>query len=210
MGTDSWRSLDKRDFKMLKEPMTFKNPKNNDSLESRFTSEEVIAILRPLTSNNFAQSLVKQFDERGLSSSQWYWAHKIAHENNRSPSPAATAFKLDCDLVQWMKDADVPRLMWKFEDKGKVKLFVKGDYIIVYSGGGDWLNRVGRIDGDTLSPKKGCSPWIIAQIMLLAKLKMDFMQAYGKQWGRCFVCGRELENEESVALGIGPICRAKF
>ena len=34
--------------------------------------------------------------------------------------------------------------------------------------------------------------------------------AYGKNTGRCACCGRELTNEESIDLGIGPICRAKW
>jgi len=33
--------------------------------------------------------------------------------------------------------------------------------------------------------------------------------AYGKLTGRCSVCNRKLENEESVARGIGPICAEK-
>src|SRR5688572_5019619 len=33
---------------------------------------------------------------------------------------------------------------------------------------------------------------------------------HGKQTGRCSCCGRELENEESVRLGIGPVCREKW
>jgi Family of unknown function (DUF6011) len=30
---------------------------------------------------------------------------------------------------------------------------------------------------------------------------------YGKRFGSCCMCGRDLTNAESVALGIGPICR---
>lgn len=30
---------------------------------------------------------------------------------------------------------------------------------------------------------------------------------YGKRFGTCCMCGRELTNEESVNLGIGPVCR---
>lgn len=33
---------------------------------------------------------------------------------------------------------------------------------------------------------------------------------HGKATGSCSCCGRALENAESVALGIGPICRAKW
>lgn len=34
--------------------------------------------------------------------------------------------------------------------------------------------------------------------------------AYGKRWGECCVCGRPLENKESIDLGIGPICKDKY
>lgn len=34
--------------------------------------------------------------------------------------------------------------------------------------------------------------------------------AYGRLTGVCGVCGRKLEDEQSVAAGIGPICAAKF
>lgn len=32
---------------------------------------------------------------------------------------------------------------------------------------------------------------------------------YGKRFGCCCMCGRELTNAESVELGIGPVCREK-
>lgn len=32
---------------------------------------------------------------------------------------------------------------------------------------------------------------------------------YGHEFGCCCMCGRELTNPESVALGIGPVCREK-
>jgi len=34
--------------------------------------------------------------------------------------------------------------------------------------------------------------------------------AYGKEYGSCAICGRELSDPESVERGIGPICAAKF
>lgn len=36
------------------------------------------------------------------------------------------------------------------------------------------------------------------------------LKAYGILTGSCGVCGRKLEDEESVALGIGPICAGKL
>jgi len=34
--------------------------------------------------------------------------------------------------------------------------------------------------------------------------------AYGRRFGTCSCCGRELTNALSIELGIGPICRGKF
>jgi len=34
--------------------------------------------------------------------------------------------------------------------------------------------------------------------------------AYGKKFGSCSVCNRELSNQESIDLGIGPVCAGKF
>ena len=48
-------------------------------------------------------------------------------------------------------------------------------------------------------------------------LKMDAMEnpfqaatEFGHATGQCSVCMRPLTNPESVKLGIGPVCRAKF
>jgi hypothetical protein len=38
----------------------------------------------------------------------------------------------------------------------------------------------------------------------------EAMTAYGKLTGTCGACGRMLEDEESVRLGIGPVCRSKW
>ena len=35
-------------------------------------------------------------------------------------------------------------------------------------------------------------------------------QEFGKRTGTCVCCGRELTNEESILLGIGPVCREKM
>jgi hypothetical protein len=33
---------------------------------------------------------------------------------------------------------------------------------------------------------------------------------WGHETGQCAICGRHLDNAQSVALGIGPICNEKF
>lgn len=48
---------------------------------------------------------------------------------------------------------------------------------------------------------------------LLSRLKGGEAESvfaeYGKKFGTCCLCGRELTNAESVELGIGPICRER-
>jgi Family of unknown function (DUF6011) len=34
--------------------------------------------------------------------------------------------------------------------------------------------------------------------------------AYGQKFGICSCCGRTLSNQESIDLGIGPVCRERF
>lgn len=47
----------------------------------------------------------------------------------------------------------------------------------------------------------------------LAHISADPLGAairYGRETGRCACCGRELTNEISVEMGIGPVCREKW
>lgn len=48
------------------------------------------------------------------------------------------------------------------------------------------------------------------QLKIIAADPRSAAAAYGKLTGTCGVCGRKLEDEESVARGIGPICMGKF
>lgn len=51
------------------------------------------------------------------------------------------------------------------------------------------------------------------ELGLLKKVMENPMEEainFGKRFGICSCCGRELSNPESVELGIGPICRTKF
>lgn len=48
------------------------------------------------------------------------------------------------------------------------------------------------------------------QILKICKDPLAAAVLHGKQTGHCACCGLELTNEESVRLGIGPICREKW
>lgn len=68
----------------------------------------------------------------------------------------------------------------------------------------------GKIVGEKFMPAKACTAEDEADIYLAIETPLASAVAYGKLTGRCSCCNRELTNPESVELGIGPICRAKF
>jgi hypothetical protein len=47
---------------------------------------------------------------------------------------------------------------------------------------------------------------IEAELAIILADPKAAMVAYGKLVGKCGACGRQLEDESSVAAGIGPIC----
>lgn len=51
---------------------------------------------------------------------------------------------------------------------------------------------------------------VVEQLIAIAADPLAAMKAYGNLVGRCGACGRKLEDEKSIELGIGPICLKKF
>jgi Family of unknown function (DUF6011) len=47
-------------------------------------------------------------------------------------------------------------------------------------------------------------------VFAVCKAPLEAAVAYGLKYGKCSCCGRTLTNEESIALGIGPICRENY
>ena len=51
---------------------------------------------------------------------------------------------------------------------------------------------------------------VVEELRIIQRDSFEASKAYGKLVGRCGVCGRMLEDEKSVAAGIGPVCASKF
>jgi len=51
------------------------------------------------------------------------------------------------------------------------------------------------------------NPSEVGRILKAIKADPDAGPRFGREIGRCYVCGRTLTDETSRALGIGPICR---
>jgi hypothetical protein len=74
-------------------------------------------------------------------------------------------------------------------------------------GRGNWL---ARIKDGKLSKSYACKPEQAEEIARLASDPEASAVAYGKAYDHCSCCGKFLENPESVARGIGPVCWGKY
>lgn len=78
---------------------------------------------------------------------------------------------------------------------------------------GDYEDRVylGKISpAGEFFAGRDCTDEIFNDVKKLSGDVLKAAQAHGALTGRCSCCNRELTNELSVELGIGPICRAKW
>lgn len=64
-------------------------------------------------------------------------------------------------------------------------------------------------DGKFLGIRE-CTPDQTAEILKAAADPKSAAIAYGRKFGCCSICKRELSDPESIAAGIGPVCSARF
>ena len=69
---------------------------------------------------------------------------------------------------------------------------------------------LGKIMGGKFTRSRDCSDEDQAKIIAACADPFAAAVAHGKRTGQCSCCGRELTNETSIALGIGPICRENW
>lgn len=69
---------------------------------------------------------------------------------------------------------------------------------------------LGKVLGGVFSKSRDCSPELQAKVLEVAKDPKAAAVAYGKEYGVCSVCGRELSDAASVERGIGPVCAERM
>ena len=79
--------------------------------------------------------------------------------------------------------------------------------IYVTKGAGAYLGRVMR--GQFL-PSRECDEPTRDRVLEAMANPLASAIAYGKKFGRCAVCNRELTDEDSIARGIGPRCAERM
>lgn len=176
-----------------------------------------IEALRSYGWSDFAQSLVRQFTQRGtLSDKQWAAARSmVAKVSAKQAAPEAP---------RPSNDVQVPRLARLFQPNGfsrfsygRLSFSRKNDGSCVWIKWDDAL--VGRLDLCDWTAKlfaariRNVSQTVEALRALLAEIEADPRAAAahdGLLTGRCGCCGRELTDPTSIEIGIGPICRERL
>lgn len=69
---------------------------------------------------------------------------------------------------------------------------------------------LGKISEGKFVKSRDCSTELERSVIAACVDPLQSAVAYGRRFGICSCCGRELTNGESIDLGIGPICRSKF
>lgn len=69
---------------------------------------------------------------------------------------------------------------------------------------------LGLVRDGRFTPSRECTPAMQTELTPMLMEPAKAAVEYGRLTGHCAICGRFLENKESVDRGIGPICAAKF
>jgi len=188
------------------------------SFTSRLSDDAAQDLLQ-YCSGRFAASLWHQSHDRGLSPAQLAWAHKLATDLLQAESEAADdtsepQFSRLFDTFKAAKSRGLKRLTMRFSgvivkpSRDLQSLWVlsatekvEGDY-------GLQPKYLGKVTPQRLDSRLADN--IKAVLLEAANDPLTAAVRYGRETGACSCCGRDLTNAQSIAAGIGPICREKF
>ena len=171
--------------------------------------------------NDFASSLVQQYDrKRSLSDRQLDAAErmlaKIAATRAEKAERAAAAPSVDLTRVHAMfakamasghkrpvyRAAGLALSLAPLSGRNAGSIYVKDDET------GDYLGKV--TEDLRFNPLRTAPEWAAEALSRIARDPSAAAVEYGRETGRCSCCGRELTNPDSIALGIGPICKDRW
>jgi hypothetical protein len=181
------------------------------------THPDLIVALSGMTEwNNFAQSLVDQFNRKGdLSEKQVAAAQRMIAKteatraaNAKSRDEAATEIDLSAIRTMFEKAFENGRKRPTYRAEGIVISRApdhgKNAGALYIKTGADYQ---GKITAEMVfRPSHGAAPETTAALTAIAADPQDAAVRYGRETGSCGCCGRELTDPTSIAAGIGPIC----
>ena len=181
-------------------------------------NRDMIVALSAMTEwNNFAQSLVDQFNRKGdLSEKQVAAAQRMITKTAETRAANAKArdeatVAIDLSAIRKMFDKAFENgrkrptyraegiVISKAPDHGK-----NAGALYIKTAGDDYQ---GKITPEMIfKPSYSAAPETTAALTAIAADPQDAAVRYGRATGSCGCCGRELTDPKSIAAGIGPIC----
>ena len=166
--------------------------------------------------NDFAASLVYSINKYGSLTERQLASLLKMHDKHlaRQKEQAKPAEKVDLSRVSDL-------FATAFGSQIKHPKFRCGDLVLLPSKKDDRIfvkegpryedTYFGSVNGDgSFRPARGCPDWVLPRLKTLAADPLKDAQAYGQKTGNCSCCGRQLTNADSIALGIGPICKGRW
>lgn len=159
----------------------------------------------------FAESLLTQFAERGLSPSQEHWLGELARRAQPSLAP------ISLPNIQSMFDKArqggllLPRL--RLDQSIRIEHWATPDgqgELRVRQGRYPAGIRLGAIRQGQFHSRPEATP---AHIATLSEFDTDVAQGakvYGRAFGHCCFCGLTLTDQPSVEAGYGPVCAGRW
>lgn len=171
--------------------------------------------LRKLTGwNDFASSLVRQFDERGgLSDKQVDSARRtLAKVATRREAKAAEA-----EARGSVVDLAGIRSMFELAASKLKKPVYRAEGLILSLAPAHGKNPgaiyvklghvyQGKVIGTSFQASYSTASTTLPGLLKIAADPLEAAVAYGRETGTCACCGRELTDPKSVERGIGPVC----
>ena len=175
--------------------------------------EEIIVELNKMVSwNNFAASLVGQYQRRGdLSEKQWDAAERTILNVRKSLDRRESLTRdVDVSAIQnLLVTAQVKRPVFRAADLAFSLAPSNGK-----NAGAVYVKRgpeyQGKIMGGKFMPISSCHSDTADAVVRVSADPRGEAVKHGKVTGRCSCCGRELTDELSIEMGIGPVCATKW
>jgi hypothetical protein len=160
-------------------------------------TRDIINFLEGVVNNSFASSLVHHYKTKGwLSEKQLEAARKMRFEHRLNEVKTANAENLDGVDVDNLKSGmyyePESKTIWNIYDNSECRKRVQHSL--------NW----GKVPYGLLKLK------ILVAEGNAYKMTKEEQVALGQKTGICVLCGRLLEDEKSIAEGVGPICKKKL
>lgn len=189
---------------------------NGASIVPAHTNDEAIKLLSAIRSE-FAQSLVSQHRQRGLSDKQWYWVHKILLDTSSAAAKPVINLGTGIQALFDVSALKYPKIYLQVDGLeirmsrcgAKSRQAYVGSIAITTDekyGHSTWFGRI-MPNGDLVegaSMTQGLRDFLVAMAADPATVLADL----GRRNGICCYCGIELKDERSTQAGYGPDCAA--